>query len=64
VISALFIWVLAMAVAGTAHEGTPFGKRHSSLWMPMRFVGAMGTLAPIFQGIESVSGGDSGLHRL
>ena len=27
VISALFIWVLAVAVAGTAHEGTPFGKR-------------------------------------
>jgi conjugal transfer/type IV secretion protein DotA/TraY len=33
VISALFIWVLAVAVAGTAHEGTPFGKRYSSLWM-------------------------------
>jgi hypothetical protein len=26
VISALFIWVLAMAVAGTAHEGAPFGN--------------------------------------
>lgn len=26
-ISALFIWVMAVAVAGTAHEGTPFGKR-------------------------------------
>ena len=31
VVSALFIWVLAVAVAGTAHEGTPFGKRFSSL---------------------------------
>ena len=47
-ISALFIWVMAVAVAGTAHEGTPFGKRFSSLWMPLRFVGAMGALAPIF----------------
>jgi conjugal transfer/type IV secretion protein DotA/TraY len=52
VISALFIWVLAVAVAGTAHEGTPFGKRYSSLWMPLRFVGAMGALAPIFKGLS------------
>ena len=52
VISALFIWVLAVAVAGTAHEGAPFGKRYSSLWMPLRFVGAMGALAPIFKGLS------------
>ena len=52
VVSALFIWVLAVAVAGTAHEGTPFGKRYSSLWMPVRFVGAMGALAPIFKGLS------------
>ena len=52
VISALFIWVMAMAVAGTAHEGTPFGKKFSSLWMPLRFVGAMGALAPIFKGLS------------
>lgn len=52
VISALFIWVLAVAVAGTAHVGTPFGKRFSSLWMPLRFVGAMGALAPIFKGLS------------
>lgn len=52
VVSALFIWVLAVAVAGTAHEGTPFGKRFSSLWMPLRFVGAMGALAPIFKGLS------------
>ena len=52
VISALFIWVMAVAVAGTAHEGTPFGKKYSSLWMPLRFVGAMGALAPIFKGLS------------
>lgn len=52
IISALFIWVLSIAVAGTAHEGTPFGKRYSSLWMPVRFVGAMGALAPIFKGLS------------
>ena len=52
VVSALFIWVLAIAVAGTAHEGAPFGKKYSSLWMPMRFIGAMGALAPIFKGLS------------
>jgi conjugal transfer/type IV secretion protein DotA/TraY len=52
VISALFIWVLAVAVAGTAHEGAPFGKKYSSLWMPMRFVCSMGALAPIFKGLS------------
>jgi conjugal transfer/type IV secretion protein DotA/TraY len=52
VISALFLWVLSVAVAGTAHEGTPFGKRYSSLWMPLRFVGAMGALAPLFKGLS------------
>ena len=52
IISALFIWVLAVSVAGTAHEGTPFGKRYSSLWMPLRFVGAMGAMAPIFKGLS------------
>lgn len=51
-VSALFIWVMAVAVAGTAHQGTPFGKRFSSLWMPLRFVGAMGALAPIFKGLS------------
>ena len=52
VISALFLWVMAIAVAGTAHEGSPFGKKYSSLWMPLRFVGAMGALAPIFKGLS------------
>ena len=52
IISALFIWVLAVSVAGTAHEGTPFGKKYSSLWMPLRFVGAMGAMAPIFKGLS------------
>lgn len=51
-ISALFLWVLAVSVAGTAHEGTPFGKRYRSLWMPLRFVGAMGAMAPIFKGLS------------
>ena len=53
VISALFLWVLAVAVAGTAHEGTPFGKRFSSLWMPLRFVGAMGHWLPFSRDCRS-----------
>jgi len=52
VISALFIWVMAIAVAGTAHEGAPFGKKFSGLWMPLRFVGSMSALAPIFKGLS------------
>ena len=52
VVSALFLWVSAIAVAGTAHEGAPFGKKYSSLWMPLRFVGSMGALAPIFKGLS------------
>lgn len=47
--SALFIRVLD--VAGTAHGGTSFGKRFRSLWMSVRFVGAMGALAHIFKGL-------------
>ncbi|WP_300774879.1 hypothetical protein [uncultured Desulfovibrio sp.] len=35
-LSAFFIWIMAIAVAGTAHEGVPFGKKFSSLWMPSR----------------------------
>lgn len=52
IVSGLFIWVMAIAVAGTAHEGTPFGKKYSSLWMPLRFVASMGALAPIFKGLS------------
>ena len=52
VLSGLFIWVMSLAVAGTAHEGSPFGKKFSSLWMPLRFVGSMGALAPIFKGLS------------
>lgn len=52
IISALFLWVSAVACAGTAHEGVAFGKRYSSFWMPVRFVGAMGGLVPVFKGLS------------
>lgn len=51
-LSVFFIWIMAIAVAGTAHEGVPFGKKFSSLWMPLRCVMAMGALAPIFKGLS------------
>ena len=51
-LSAFFIWIMAIAVAGTAHEGVPFGKKFSSLWMPLRCAMAMGALAPIFKGLS------------
>ena len=71
-LSAFFIWIMAIAVAGTAHEGVPFGKKFSSLWMPLRCVMAMGALAPIFKGLSifqiagafHLSNRAAGLHRL
>ena len=64
VISALFLWVLAVAVAEqrtrerlSASDTVPCG-------CPCALVGAMGALAPIFKGIVALSGGNPGLHRL
>ncbi|MBR6626296.1 MAG: DotA/TraY family protein, partial [Mailhella sp.] len=33
-------------------EGVPLGSRFSSLWMPLRMVGAMAALAPIVKGLS------------
>jgi conjugal transfer/type IV secretion protein DotA/TraY len=51
-VSALFLWVVMLSVVGSAHEGTPLGKRFSSLWMPLRFTLSIGGLAPIFKGLS------------
>lgn len=37
---------LAVAVASTAHEGIPLGKRYSSLWMPIRSVTGLAVTVP------------------
>jgi hypothetical protein len=51
-VSLLFIIVMVQGVAGTACEGVPLGRRYSSLWMPLRFAGALGFLAPIIKGLS------------
>ena len=37
---------LSVAVASTAHEGVPLGKRYSSLWMPIRSVTGLAITVP------------------
>ncbi|MDR1657727.1 MAG: DotA/TraY family protein [Deltaproteobacteria bacterium] len=48
----LFVVVIIQGVASTACEGVPLGRRYSSLWMPLRFAGAMGLLAPVVKGLS------------
>ncbi|MDR2456175.1 MAG: hypothetical protein LBE49_06235, partial [Deltaproteobacteria bacterium] len=48
----LFVIVMAQGAASTACEGVPLGRRWSSLWMPLRFAGAMGLLAPVIKGLS------------
>jgi hypothetical protein len=50
--SLLFVVAMIQGVAGTACEGVPLGRRFSSLWMPLRFAGAMGLLAPAVKGLS------------
>ncbi|MDR3134920.1 MAG: DotA/TraY family protein [Deltaproteobacteria bacterium] len=51
-VSLLFVVVMIQGVAGTACEGVPLGRRYSSLWMPLRFAGALGFLAPVVKGLS------------
>jgi conjugal transfer/type IV secretion protein DotA/TraY len=46
VISALFIWVMTAAAAGTAHEETPFGKKFSSCGCTCALWGLWALLRP------------------
>jgi hypothetical protein len=52
-VSLLFVVVMIQGVAGTACEGVPLGRRYSSLWMPLRFAGALGFLAPVIKGLSA-----------
>lgn len=48
-------WVLysfVAAVAQTAHEGEPLGRRWSSLWVPIRLPIGVGMLAPVAHGLS------------
>ena len=43
----LVFYHLAAMVAETAHSGVPFGRRANQIWMPIRFVLAIGLLVPV-----------------
>jgi conjugal transfer/type IV secretion protein DotA/TraY len=49
---ALFAYVMAQGIAGTAVQGVPLGRRFSSLWVPLRFAFSISLLAPIFKGLS------------
>lgn len=46
-LGALVTYVLMVGIVGTSHEGTPLGKRYSTLWTPLRGVGAVTLLMPL-----------------
>lgn len=43
----VLISMLSIAVMQTAHDGEPFGKRYSTLWMPIRSALAVAFAAPV-----------------
>lgn len=47
-------YLLSVAILQTAHDGEPLGKRYSTLWMPIRTVGAFLLVIP-FPGLGGFS---------
>ena len=43
----ILLYVVGHAMIGSAHEGTPLGRRLHSIWVPVRSVLAISLLAPI-----------------
>jgi conjugal transfer/type IV secretion protein DotA/TraY len=48
----MWAWMGWQAALGSAHEGTPLGKRFHSLWVPMRWTFAAAGLAPVVNGLS------------
>jgi len=46
-VTLILIYVVTHAFVGSAHEGTPLGKRLHSIWVPVRSVLSISLLAPI-----------------
>lgn len=46
-VAAMIVYITMIGVVGTAHEGTPLGKRYSTLWTPLRSAFALFLLAPL-----------------
>lgn len=45
-------YTVIMAVMAGAHDGEVLGRRHSSLWVPLRFLVAMALLIPVSGGLS------------
>ncbi|MFO7838616.1 MAG: DotA/TraY family protein, partial [Desulfosalsimonadaceae bacterium] len=46
-VSLILLYVVTHAFVGSAHEGTPLGRRLHSIWVPVRSVLSISLLAPI-----------------
>ncbi|MFW5930790.1 MAG: DotA/TraY family protein [Desulfosalsimonas sp.] len=46
-VSLILLYVVGHAFVGSAHEGTPLGRRLHSIWVPVRSVLSISLLAPI-----------------
>ncbi|MEC5382740.1 DotA/TraY family protein [Aurantimonas sp. C2-6-R+9] len=53
----LFVYNVVVAVTETAHDGSAFGNRHSSLWVPLRTLLAAALLIPVAHGYNGVQYG-------
>jgi conjugal transfer/type IV secretion protein DotA/TraY len=49
----VFIYYLFVVIGETAQYGTPFGRRFSKVWAPIRLVVALGLLVPMNYGYNS-----------
>lgn len=49
----ILLYYIVLVVGETAQTGTPFGKRFSHVWAPLRLVVAIGLLVPINYGLNS-----------
>ena len=48
----IFLYYVLIVVGETAQSGTPFGKRFSHIWAPLRLVTALGLLVPLNYGLN------------
>jgi len=48
----IMVYTVVIGVVGTAHEGTPMGKKLSSLWAPIRGAASVAMLVPTAKGLN------------
>lgn len=52
--SVLAFYLIFTSVIQTAHDGSVLGKRYSSMWVPIRSLGAAALLVPAFGGFSGI----------